>query len=382
MKNGRKKGRKLEKAVIVAAVAVLSLAAAIGVFQFASPLKGMFTPKKVDGLTADVCYNEITLKWKSDKRASKYTVQEMTEDGWIETIGTAKGNSYVVKDYDREKEHEYTVTACGEDPFNKNEYMGESSDPVKAYYDSSKYAQKIPVLSYHQVQPKGTEVTNSNCIAEDMFEEQMKYLHENGFATLTMDEFRQWHAGKKEFPVKSCVVTFDDGFYGTYYLAYPIIKKFDQAATVFCIGHHIGETTDEYDPEDEKSHYVGMDVIGKTREEYPRFEFQSHTYNMHKRIGGKKPVKVLSYDDMVKDCEKNREFGFDYMAYPWGTYTEEMQKALAETGYKMAFAYRPFYYATRDNDTYAIDRVKVNGTKDFDNFKKIVDGKVEKYDRP
>ena len=100
-------------------------------------------------------------------------------------------------------------------------------------------ATKIPILTYHKIVPAGTEFDSGLLIAEDTFDAEMKYLHDNGFTTLTLDEFYDWYTGKTEVPEKSVVVTFDDGYYGTYYLAYPIIKKYDLAATVFCIGHHI-----------------------------------------------------------------------------------------------------------------------------------------------
>ena len=89
----------------------------------------------------------------------------------------------------------------------------------------NKNAERIPILTYHKIVPAGTEFETSLLIAEDTFDEQMKYLHDNGFTTLTLDEFYDWYKGDIEVPEKSVVVTFDDGYYGTYYLAYPIIKK-------------------------------------------------------------------------------------------------------------------------------------------------------------
>ena len=44
-------------------------------------------------------------------------------------------------------------------------------------------------------------------------------------------------------------------------------------------------------------------------------------------------------------------------------------------GYKMAFGYDdPFRYATRDDDQYAVNRVRINGICTLDDFKKIVKG--------
>ena len=89
----------------------------------------------------------------------------------------------------------------------------------------TKNAEKIPILTYHKIVPEGTEFSNGLLIAADTFDKEMKYLHDNGYTTLTLDEFYDWYTGKTEVPEKSVVVTFDDGYYGAYHLAYPIIKN-------------------------------------------------------------------------------------------------------------------------------------------------------------
>lgn len=247
---------------------------------------------------------------------------------------------------------------------------------------ATKNADMIPILTYHKIVPAGTEFENGLLIAQDTFDEEMKYLHDEGFTTLTLDEFYDWYKGDIEVPEKSVVVTFDDGYYGTYYLAYPVIKKYDQAATVFCIGHHIDDVTAEWDPDEEEDHYIGSDVIAETRRDYPRFSFESHTYNMHKKIDGEHPADVFTYDQMKEDAEMNAAFGFRYLAYPWGDNNETFRQVLAECGYKMAFAYDPFYYATRSDDQYAVNRIKISGKMEMDKFKKIVNGKSEKHINP
>ena len=246
----------------------------------------------------------------------------------------------------------------------------------------NKNAERIPILTYHKIVPAGTEFETSLLIAEDTFDEQMKYLHDNGFTTLTLDEFYDWYKGDIEVPEKSVVVTFDDGYYGTYYLAYPIIKKYDQAATVFCIGHHIDEVTAEWDPNETEDHYICADVIEEMRQEYPRFSFESHTFNMHKEIDDEHPVNVFTYDQMMEDAEQNAAYDFKYLAYPWGDYNDTLIRALKDSGYKMAFSYRPFYYATRSDDQYAVNRIKIGGKMELKEFKKIVNGKDKEYINP
>ena len=243
--------------------------------------------------------------------------------------------------------------------------------------DASDVATVVPVLAYHKIVASGIEFENNTLIAEDTFDSQMKYLHDNGFTTLTMDEFYDWYTGKIEVPKKSVLITFDDGYYGVYHLAYPILKKYDLAGTIFCIGRNIKDKTPDYDPDkDDADHYIGTDVIEKVRKEYPKFEFQSHTFNMHNRIKGEKPAESFSYEQIMDDCREMEQFEMNYLAYPWGTYSETMQKALKDSGYKIAF------YSYRSDDPYAVNRVKISGLTSMEEFARIVNGEDEASENP
>ena len=258
-----------------------------------------------------------------------------------------------------------------------------SSGLFSSCSDEDAVAEKIPVLAYHKLVPAGSEIDNGLCIDEATFEKQMKYLHDKGYKTLTMDEFYSWHAGETDVPKKSVLITFDDGYYSMYYLAYPILKKYDIAATVFTLGKHNDQPTDPFDWNDNVvDHYIGQDKIDEIEKDYPKFDFQSHTYDMHARVDGEKPALAYSYDQIMEDFKKNEPYGYTYLAYPWGTSSDNMVRALKDSGYKMAFAYDPFYYALRSDDTYAVNRIKISGYLSMTAFKKIVRGKKHEYDNP
>lgn len=358
---------------------ITSLLLIITLFVTALVYKRGAAPAPVDGLTAETCYSQMNLSWDKNSRAKGYYVY-MSEDGEnFEQVGETDADtcSYTIKDYDHDKDYYLKVSAFAKNILTGKRSEGEPSEALNAIYDSSQYAQKIPIITYHQVAPDGSDINASLEVYESDFEEQMKYLHDNDYTTLTPDEFYQWHAGTKEFPVKSVMITFDDGFRGVYDLAYPILKKYDQAGTLFCIGKNTFNTG-----KDNSATYVKEDVIEKVREEYPRFSFESHTYDMHERVDGKVPANSFSLEQIKEDCEKNAALEFTYLAYPWGNYSETMQEALKECDYKMAFAYRPFFYALRSDDTYAINRVKIRGDLPMDTFITIVEGKSESRDNP
>lgn len=88
---------------------------------------------------------------------------------------------------------------------------------------------KIPVLYYHDVVARG-EGFSYQKIEEQNFEDQMKYLFDNGYKSIRFSDI----IGNPAADYKKCVViTFDDGFKGVVKRAVPILKKYGFVASVF-----------------------------------------------------------------------------------------------------------------------------------------------------
>lgn len=235
---------------------------------------------------------------------------------------------------------------------------------------------RIPVLTFHRIVPddiKQKVYKNNQWVGSaDVFDNMLKYLYDNGYKTISTEELYNWYKGDIEYDKKTVLITFDDGFYEDYYVVLPILKKYNFKATSFVVGSRISDITHEYD--EYKTYFLGMDVINKVREEYPNFEFQSHSYNLHYYTGdGKHKIKSLNYDEIVEDINNNSKFKFTTMAYPYGDYNEYIEKALEEKGYLVAFSFGNQDYAKRDSDRFAIPRIKINGYTDIDTLKKWLD---------
>lgn len=88
---------------------------------------------------------------------------------------------------------------------------------------------EIPVFTFHTAVP-------------DWFEEQCKYLADNGYKTLTTDEFNNRIINEKAAPEKTVFITFDDGLKQVWSIAYPILKKYGLHATCYLIPGCISES--------------------------------------------------------------------------------------------------------------------------------------------
>ena len=204
-------------------------------------------------------------------------------------------------------------------------------------------ATKVPVLMYHYVTPKidNHEPKNKSIIDLDVFEQNMKYLYENGYRTVTLAQLEQYVNGEISLPEKSFVITFDDGYQNNYTLAYPILKKYHFHASLFVIGSRIQSKPVAFDSSkksdiSKQEMAAGSDV----------FEYNSHTFNLHHKgytvCGDDLPV-TLDTSLLDHDIEQIKNIGIDtpYIAYPYGYFSEQMIYKLHQHGYRMGFTVRP-----------------------------------------
>ena len=223
---------------------------------------------------------------------------------------------------------------------------------------------KVPVLCYHNI---ATAEEKANfpeeadwTITVDNFEEHLKFLKKHNFKTLTMDEFYNWKSGNINLPYKSVLITFDDGFLSNYHYAFDLLKKYDMNATVFVVGSFIdNSTTDEWNG-DIKT-YMTKDILSKIKDEYPNIEIYSHSYNLHYQ-GAIEQNEELLLDDINM---YNNSFGnTDIYCYPFGQYNDNMENALKQSGYKLAFRYGPnkkdYKKASRNDSNFEIPRLNVS----------------------
>ncbi|MBW2643613.1 MAG: polysaccharide deacetylase family protein [Deltaproteobacteria bacterium] len=97
--------------------------------------------------------------------------------------------------------------------------------------------QTVPVLAYYSFsenKPNKVSITQGN------FKAQMKYLKENNYHVITLDQLLDFLDYKEQIPEKSVVITFDDGWSSAYDFAFPILKKYGFPATFFIYTDFIG----------------------------------------------------------------------------------------------------------------------------------------------
>lgn len=102
--------------------------------------------------------------------------------------------------------------------------------PQPAQVEMAVPKQGIPVLMYHMI---GDVPDNDAVLLESHFREQMKFLKDNDFHPITMDQLYDYMVHDKPVPVRPVVLTFDDGYPDTYSIVMPVLKEYGFAGTVF-----------------------------------------------------------------------------------------------------------------------------------------------------
>ena len=182
--------------------------------------------------------------------------------------------------------------------------------------------ESLPILMYHAFYDatESSRRRNSNWMEISDFEEQMRYLAEQEYYFPTWEEVYGFVNGTKELPIRSIVVTIDDGEPSFFYLAVPILERYNIKATSFVITSWI----EEY-------------VIRSYESEILIFE--SHSHDMHRPGRDERGAMVTATrEELYNDLARSREMlnGGIVFCYPFGHYNEFVKQMLEEMGYKLA----------------------------------------------
>lgn len=204
----------------------------------------------------------------------------------------------------------------------------------------------VPILMYHSINDNPVGEPDLSVKSAD-FDQQMKYLTDNGFTPIGFNDLASYGRYKK--PI---IITFDDGYEDNYKNAYPILKKYNIKATVFVVSSYInqpGYLT-------EKEMHDMADIIS----------FQSHTVSH-------KPLSTLSAKQIETEMSVSKDRIFqitnkpvNVIAYPNGDFNASVLKTAAKY-YSYAVTTKFGYYNSA-SPKFKICRVAVSR---FENLKRF-----------
>lgn len=245
-----------------------------------------------------------------------------------------------------------TETSSNKEASNSESSVESNSKTESSFNSPTKTQGGVPVLMYHSI---GYEKDNPVRLPVVNLEKQMKYLKDNNYTTLSLDELYDYFENNKPIPEKSIVLTFDDGYLDNYTKLYPVLKKYGLKGTIFVITKAI----------DKEKDYLLSSQLKELDKSCLTIE--SHTA-CHENLS------ELSYDKQLKTLKDSKEYlektlnrKVNYIAYPFGKYNKETLKAAKDAGYKMAFT-TDGKWSDKSDGILTLDRVYISGFFDLDTF--------------
>ncbi len=231
------------------------------------------------------------------------------------------------------------LTAVGIHLINNDEVTSTSADA----------GVNVPIIMYHSVL-KNSKKLGKFVISPDQFEQDLKYIKENGYETVTMNEVIAYVNGNGSLPKKPIVLTFDDGYYNNFLYIYPLLKKYNCKAVISIVGAYTDLYTQTPDENAEYSH-LSWDNVNELMES-GLVEFQNHSYNMHStdkgRNGSKKKFgeslanyeKALTDDLTLLQNEFVEHTGYTPLVftYPFGSVSKASYDIIKKIGFKASLS--------------------------------------------
>lgn len=217
---------------------------------------------------------------------------------------------------------------------------------------------KVPILMYHSVL-KDPKMAGRYVVSPDTLEQDMRFLQQNGYTTVFVQDLVDYVYEGKALPEKPVVLTLDDGYLNNLTYVLPLLEKYEMKATISVVGKYTERFSQEMDEKPSYSHLT-FDEIAQLYGS-GRVEIGVHSYNLHsqeKRKGAAKrkgestgEYQTMFRQDTKKALELLGQSGVSTVVYtyPYGAITDDSEPVLKEMGFKASLScYEKENYLTQD----------------------------------
>jgi len=198
------------------------------------------------------------------------------------------------------------------------------------------YCLKVPVLTYHHIQPQAIAVelkqTSLN-VDNGMFDQQMAYLVSNGYtsiSTLALVEALRNHTG---LPGKSVVITMDDGYADNDVYALPVLKKYNLNANLMLATGLVGSNPD----------MLSWNQVQDMKNS-GLYYFTNHTWSHYTVTNGPQSKIESEIDTAASQIKQYLGQDVNIFTYPYGSFNNNAIQTLQRKGYIGGFSTIPGQY--------------------------------------
>ena len=181
----------------------------------------------------------------------------------------------------------------------------------------------FPILEYHMVKDDAKPDEVRYAVPPAEFAAQLDYLAQEGYTTITPQDYARARKGKQELPAKPVILSFDDGYEDNWRVVFPMLQERGMKAVFYVVTNDIGQPG-----------YMTWDNLFDL--EHSGMEIGSHTAN-HIPLTTLTPTEQRDELRLSKLLLEWRGMKTIYsFSYPNGAYDDTVVAMLAEENYLTA----------------------------------------------
>lgn len=217
------------------------------------------------------------------------------------------------------------------------------------------------ILMYHYIRSvdQGSDPLGYNLsVTPDDFNNQIAWLHEQGYIGVRMDGITRCLRGEAPCPGKAIALTFDDGYADAYTDALPVLKRYGLVATFYIVTNFVGQPG-----------YMTWEQVAALRD--AGMEIGSHTVSHLDLTSLDWEAAGVEIAQSKSELDQHLGINVTSFCYPTGLHNAGIEEQARAAGYSNATTTR------WDNDTsdmMALPRRRVSGGTALDGFAWIVQG--------
>ena len=209
-----------------------------------------------------------------------------------------------------------------------------STPPISESADRSRCSNKrstveVPILVYHHIRaaiPVGSRAERRLTVTVEMFDQQMKYLREHEYHVITFADLANFFNNVGKLPLKSVILSFDDGWEDQFVYALPRLREYHYIATFFVVTNFVGSRGFVSWSKLRTIIGEGME-IGSHSRSHPYLDKIDNPGTLWDQIYTSKQI-----------LESQLGVAVDEFAYPYGSYNAATASTVRLAGYKTARA--------------------------------------------
>lgn len=190
---------------------------------------------------------------------------------------------------------------------------------------------RLPILMYHRIASDGPASLARYRLAPEQFEAQLRYLANNDYESVTLEEWRTAREAKRALPGRRVLLTFDDGCQDFLHTAWPLLERYGFGALVFLPTDEIGGCCRWDERHGAPAPVMNWDDLRTLQK--AGVEFGSHSAT-HPLLTGL-PLEALTREALRSRASITEQLGIvpTSIAYPFGATDRAVEAVCGACGY-------------------------------------------------